>query len=250
LVRVAKVSGFLTVLGAVIIFVITNFSACRKALWWRDNLNVLGFKSNEYLLAGNDGDGPVYVSHVSLVMDLAPFGKKLANKRLNVLVPQDMITSIPIDPDFDGKTKYVGSPTAEVWKIALQRTFQGDSNCFWPVVFAATDHSFLIVKDAYAGESQVLRTFPAWATVRYYSLHTKQLHESNVPAIGVIIFRDVPECTMAPLRPDLGPPPDFNEQLSFVIFFWWLPPLPALIIILSAFPPRCHSHVGGLQGSK
>jgi hypothetical protein len=198
LVRIAKISGFMTALGAATIFIITNFSACRKALWWRDNLNVLGFKSNEYLLAGNEGDGPVYVSHVSLVLDLAPFGKKTAIQRLNVLIPQDTITSIPIAPDFKGELKYVGSPSSEVWKIALQRTFQGDNNCFWPVVFADADPSFLIVRDSYAGQSQILPTFPAWATVGYYSLHTKRLHESNVQAIGVIAFRDVPECTSAP----------------------------------------------------
>lgn len=193
-----QISGFLTALGAAIIFVITNFSACRKALSWKDTVNVLGFKSNEYLLAGNEGDGPVYVSHVSLIMDLAPFGQKRAAHRLNVLVPQDTITSIPIDPDFRGETKYVGDPTSEVWKIALQRTFQGSNNCFWPVVFAATDRTFLMVRDAYVEKSQVLRTFPAWATVGYYSLHTKQLQEVNLPAIGVIVFRDVPECTRAP----------------------------------------------------
>jgi hypothetical protein len=198
LVWFAQISGFITVLGAATVFIITNFSACRKTLSWRDNLNVLGFKSNEYLLVGNEGDGPVYVSHVSLVMDLTPFGQKRVTQRLNVLVPQDTITTIPINPDFHGKTKYVGSPSTEVWKIALQRAFRGDSDCFWPVVFAATDHSFLIVKDAYTERSEVLRTFPAWATVRYYSLHTKKLHESNVSAIGVVSFRDVPECIMAP----------------------------------------------------
>jgi hypothetical protein len=198
LVFFAQISGFLTAVSAAIIFVVTNFSACRKALWWHENLNVLGFKSNEYLLASNDGDGPVYVSHVNLVMDLSPFGQKRVTRRVNVLVPQDIITSIPIAPDFQGETKYVGSPSSEVWQIALQRTFQGDGNCFWPVVFATTDRSFLMARDAYAEKSQVLRTFPAWATVGYYSLHTKQLHESNVPAIGVILFRDVPECTRAP----------------------------------------------------
>jgi hypothetical protein len=82
LVGFAQISGFITALGAAIVFIVTNFSACRKTLSWRDNLNVLGFKSNEYLLAGNDGDGPVYVSHVSLVMDLTPFAQKRAYKDL------------------------------------------------------------------------------------------------------------------------------------------------------------------------
>jgi hypothetical protein len=131
-------------------------------------------------------------------MDLAPFGKKKADQRLNALVPQDTITSIRITTDSKEKTKYVGSPSEEVWKIALQRAFQGDYNCFWPIVFSATDRVFLMVKDSYAEKSQVLRTFPAWATVGYYSLHTKQLHKSDVPAIGVIEFRDVSECTRAP----------------------------------------------------
>jgi hypothetical protein len=194
----AQISGFLAVVGAAIVFVITNFSACRKAFWWQENLNVLGFKSNEYLLASNDGDGPVYVSHLSLVMDLSPFGKKKKDNRVNVLVPQDTIQSIRIAPDFQGEVKYVGSPSEEVWKIALQRAFQGENDCFWPVVFSATDHSFLIAKDSYAETSQVLRTFPAWAAVGYYSVHTKQLHEAKVPAIGVISFRDTPECTRPP----------------------------------------------------
>ena len=103
LVRLAQISGFIAALGAAVIFVITNAPVARKALSWRDNLKVLGFKSNEYLLAGNEGDGPVYVSHVSLVMDLAPFGEKRTTRRLNVLVPQDTITSIPIAPDFEGE---------------------------------------------------------------------------------------------------------------------------------------------------
>lgn len=194
----AQISGFLTVLAAALIYLITNVPTAWKVLFWRDNLKIIGFKSDEYLLASNDGDGPIYVSHVSLVMNLAPFGKKKADQRLNVLVPKDTITSIPIAPDFKGETKYVGSPSEEVWKIALQRTFQGDKNCFWPIVFADTDHAFLIMKDSYAEKSQVLRTFPASATVGYYSVHTKQLQESDVPAIGVIKFRDVSECTSAP----------------------------------------------------
>jgi hypothetical protein len=194
----AQISGFLTLLAAAVIFLITSAPAARRVLWWRDNLKVLGFKSNEYLLAGNDGDVPVYVSHANLVMDLSPFGKRTTTQPLNVLVPQDTIMSIPIAPDFRGKTKYVGSPSSDVWKIALQRTAQSDNNCFWPVVFAATDPSFLVVKEAYAGQSQALRTFPASATVAYYSLRTKQLRESNVSAIGAIIFRDVSECTSVP----------------------------------------------------
>jgi len=94
----------------------------------------ISFKSNEYLLTSNDGDGPVYVSHVNLVMDLSQFGKK-KDQRLNVLVPQETINSIRLAEDFKEKTKYVGSPSEEVWKIALQRPYQGDNNCFWPVVF-------------------------------------------------------------------------------------------------------------------
>ena len=49
-------------------------------MWWRDNLKFLGFKSNEYLLVGNDGDGPVHVSHASLEMDLSPFAKDVKNE--------------------------------------------------------------------------------------------------------------------------------------------------------------------------
>jgi len=157
----------------------------------------ISFKSNEYLLTSNDGDGPVYVSHVNLVMDLSQFGKK-KDQRLNVLVPQETINSIRLAEDFKEKTKYVGSPSEEVWKIALQRAYQGDNNCFWPSFFSATDRLFLMVKDSYAEQSQILRTFPASATLGYYSVHTKKLHESKVPAIGVIVFRDTPECTRAP----------------------------------------------------
>lgn len=141
--------------------------------------------------------GPSNVSHASLVMDLSPFGKRTITQRLNVLVPQDTIMSIPIAP-VQGEIKFVGSPSSEVWKIALQRTVQGGNNCFWPVLFSATDPSFLMVKEAHAGQSQTLPTFPASATVAYYSLRTRQLRESNVPAIGAILFRDVPECTTAP----------------------------------------------------
>jgi hypothetical protein len=181
-----------------ITFLITSAPAARKVLWWRDDLKVLGFKSNEYILVGNDGDGPVYVSHANLVMDLAPFGKRTVTQRLNTLVPQDTILSIGITPGFKGETKYVGSPSLEVWNIALQRTIRGDNNCFWPVVFAASDLSFLIVREAYSSQSQALRTFPALATVGYYSLYTKQLREFNMPVVGAIAFRDVSECTKSP----------------------------------------------------
>jgi len=73
----------------------------------------ISFKSNEYLLTSNDGDGPVYVSHVNLVMDLSQFGKK-KDQRLNVLVPQETINSIRLAEDFKEKTKYVGSRSEEV----------------------------------------------------------------------------------------------------------------------------------------
>jgi hypothetical protein len=124
-----------TALGDAAVFIATNFSACRKVLWWRDNINVFGFKSNEYLLVGNDGNGPVFVSHISLVMDLAPFGQKRATQRLNVLVPQDTITPIPINPDFHGKTKYVGSP--------LQRSGRSPYNERFKVIVIASGPSFL-----------------------------------------------------------------------------------------------------------
>jgi hypothetical protein len=192
----AQASGFIALLAATVAFLITNAPAIRKVLWWSDDVKILGLKSNQYLLTSNDGDGAVYVTHATFMMDLSPFGEKRTIQPFNVLVPQETILSLPIKPDEKGITKFVGSPSDEVWKIALERTHKNTPrNCFWPVVFAANDPTFLLVKQSHADRSETLRTFPASAKVSYYSPRTKRTRESTVAAIGALLFRDEPECT-------------------------------------------------------
>lgn len=197
----AQISGFLTILAATVAFLVTSAPRVRTVLHWRDELRVLAFDSEVYVLVSNSGDGPVYVSHASLVYDLAPFGKVTSTIPLRVLVPQDTILSIPLPQgplkEAAADRKIVFSDSSQkAWRRALQRAIQ-DDGCFFPVLFTATEPGILQTKEAYAQASQTIPTFPAQAKVVYFSLHDKNLHSTSVPVIGALMFSDAPECTRA-----------------------------------------------------
>ena len=74
---------------------------------------------------------------------------------------------------------------------SLERTAKNDSLCFVYGVFSQSDPRYLQYKD-YLGST--LRTFPATATLRYFSAGTRRTEAVHIPAIGVLSVKRTRFC--------------------------------------------------------
>jgi hypothetical protein len=189
----ASIAGFVAVAVSGVFFIIGKLPDVRRTLFWRDSVEVIRFKSDERLVAMNRSDGPVYLSHVSLVMDLSPWGTRTATARVGLVVPPGEVAVYRF-PETRESLSFVGAVPDKNWNIALREVFKLDNKCFSPVVMRATDPEIEQVEVAHASAGQHVRKFPATADLHFYSLRDGAERLQPIIASGVIVFSATPDC--------------------------------------------------------
>jgi hypothetical protein len=56
----------IALLGTIAVYVATNIGDLRKSIAWHDEVSVIAFNSDVDVVVANNGDGAVYLSHISL----------------------------------------------------------------------------------------------------------------------------------------------------------------------------------------
>ena len=195
LVYAAQITTLIAAAATAVVFLVAKIPDARKILWWRDDARVLAFQSNQQIVVANRGDGPIFASHMELVLDMSPFGQRTTTQRIDLLIPAEELRVNRFDNDLPAGVKYVGGISEEVWRIAVERAFRDSGQCFWPVVTLLSEPSLLQVQAAYQRGGQRHRTFPASASLYYYSVGSDEMKALTLEVVGYVVFRDAEECT-------------------------------------------------------
>src|SRR5713101_1352007 len=113
----AGVVGVFTVLASLLVYIVTSLPSLRRTLWWRDDVRVLGFNSNQDLVFANAGDGDVFVSHATLRAD--GHDTLLSVLRIGIPVPSGATIRYSIPGERPVLNFITGIPP-EQWQIAAR----------------------------------------------------------------------------------------------------------------------------------
>jgi ribosomal protein L40E len=200
----ATVAGLLTLAASLLIYTITTLPVIRKMLAWKDDVDVLAFESSRRITLINSGDGDILVTHVVLSAEAPRFSSA---ESVEQLLPPKAVHSENVKRK-EGKIAWVSCIDDDAWLRILGRAKPQADACFTIAVHYIKDAAYLGIREM-LGED--LRTFPANASVQYYSFHNKEFRTKEFPAIGTIQRRLSPECTLPLQEPDTkrgGSPPD------------------------------------------
>jgi hypothetical protein len=162
--------------------------------------------SYDRLTVANIGDGPVFLSHLTVTGNPIQSTVESEHRRFT----QTWIANIEVAADNIGVRAYmnpdvsktlqtytlVTGGTNDAWKQALLRAnfaeevIDGDS-CFVYVVLFESDPLFVQARERFGS---ALRTFPLRAALHYFSSRTKRLEVLDVPVPGVLARKPGPKC--------------------------------------------------------
>ena len=192
---IANVIGILTIVSGVIVFIISMAPEVRKAIIWRDEIQILSFNSIKAVSIANLGDGEVFVSHIQIESDMPGFSKA---ERLDISVPPEKAVSVPRDErdiaHIRGNYSVAATSDLDAHRSLLsQANRPEDQACVLRVVATPTDPGYLTFKKRYGDD---LVTFDVEGWVHSYSLKMETWYQQEVPLVGyLLVANDRSKCS-------------------------------------------------------
>jgi hypothetical protein len=162
----ASTIGIGTVASALLVYSVSALPALRRQLFWRDRIEVLAFSSVRGLALANTGDGPVFVTH--LTVESSPTGRYNILFPIETLIrPGEVITKPPRKGDAHlwswGWRKFTDS----LWQAAHGTAGFTTDKCWNFSFFIPSDQNFRQYSE-FMGDG--FRTVPAHGYVHLISL--------------------------------------------------------------------------------
>lgn len=184
----ASMVGLLTIVGLVSGYAEKLIPAARKAIHWRSKLEVIGLHSGrQEVTVMNVGDGPVFLSHVQIV--LPGVGVSLIPIKKRADVNQVVMTS-PAPPNARQTDRIlINHASPEEWMRAISATHWDDGeNCVQTVVYADNDASYGVYLQADREDPHDMPQLEATAVLHYHDLKTGP-GTQRIPAHALLFVR-------------------------------------------------------------
>jgi hypothetical protein len=185
---VGKIAGFVSLLGALVLYSTSTFIRIINEMSYADDVEVLSFRSNGNSVFYNSGDGDIFLSHIEVEIVNSAIGvdrvhtiQKLLHKG-EVLTEKTMFT-----PENEGrKFTVLKTKSNEEW---VEKIKQISRNSGIDLVFYSEESPSLLLYKKRLGNN--LRYFDADAEVVFYSIKNKKNVKKqikNIKAIAVELF--------------------------------------------------------------
>jgi len=170
--------------------------AARKAVAWHDHLTFLAFKSNGKLVAVNDGDGAVYLSHVTVKAHFPP-SYTVSTCRVGNFVRQGEVVEHTFGEHPPGIWETVINANDDIWaninKDVLDLPIDREP-CYLLSVFYENDPFLLLFRETSEATRNRLAETRAEADVYYYSPHLRKMLKEPLKVVGIFYRRVSPSC--------------------------------------------------------
>ena len=190
---VAGIVGVLTASAALVAFTIRSLPDVRQAVAWQDRVRVFAFVSERRFVAVNAGDGPIFVSHVSIEAKPQANAEsfRLTYQVYQALGPgQELEHAVPkeLQLGFDIKSaEVVNNVTDEQWaEIVAKVQLPALADCAAIVVVAKSDPQYRMWRSHHGNQ---LREYDATATLHFYSVKKDAWRTESIEASGVVYRR-------------------------------------------------------------
>ncbi len=201
--------GVLGAAAALIVYLIATLPQARRVVAWKEDIRVLQFSSYHNLTLANAGDGPIFLSHIAIEGDVThPIVKSGKDRFTQTWIANVEIAAgnIAVKPYSDQNVieavklyRVVSGLDDVAWGRALKAADLAElvisgGSCFIYVVLWNSDPFLLQLRD-HLGSS--LRTFPAKATLHYFSAGVKRMEALEFPVVGILARKPTRECQRA-----------------------------------------------------
>ena len=205
---ISATAAAVSVVGAALSYIITSAPQVRKAILWKDSVEVLQYSSRTGLIVANTGDGPIHLSHIRLTAK-KPDGTHLFIRTVQISeVVESGKYSMTEGDDAKRQTKgrmpVMTHDTDEEFDAAIRDSgelteVEAGKKCFLRVVYSNTDPIFQTYRDRMA---EKLRSYPVSAQLHFYSLTTTRAFALDVPVVGMLSMIDIERCRTAFVKSD------------------------------------------------
>lgn len=190
--RVGAICGLLAIIGTASAYITTTFHDFRKAVAWRDQIQVISFSLLRQSSFLNTGDGEILISHIRL---------KSADIRINKTVslyqtvgPNKFCVINPSDEYEQYRTKHhplVSSHfSSSEWQDLL-KVWNKFGECIEDNYYYSQDPGFLMFSERL---DQHINTFKADGIIYYTSGKTGKQLVHKFPVVGVFELSTDPDC--------------------------------------------------------
>jgi hypothetical protein len=192
---ISTIVGVLTAIAALIVYFITVMPTLRKNLAWKDHIQVLEFLSNREVVLTNDGDGPVFVSHIAIEASYKTDSGKffIWTWPVSAEVQAGAIAIRQVVDEHEktlekSHSKFVTVDNDTQWSRALRNAgsalaVEEGAKCFVRVIMSES-HPLHIQARQTLGPR--FRTFPVTARVHYYSLSSQKTIVTEFQVVGML----------------------------------------------------------------
>jgi len=192
--NIGAVIGVLTAILAFGSYIISSAPSVRKTLWWRDDINMLSY-SDEHVVIGNNGDGPVFVSYIYIHTETQKFfSGESTNMLINKMIePGQILTFDKTNKFLRGGKKWrvVSNVTDAEWEKYLQLYNDEPSDageCTLLEYVSTSDPDMQLFTRA-LGDG--LRKVNATATIYFFSNKLEKELSKSFPVFGILYKFDV-----------------------------------------------------------
>lgn len=173
--HIATFIALVTFVGSVGFYVLEKTTNVVSNWAWKDEITVISYDSAGSLTVRNSGDGDVFLERI----DVEANGFALrSSKTLNTTVSKDSFSIVPLGDSIQGGV--IAGITEEQWSEIKNRTYSNVEDQIYN-----TGHGKLLTLKKHLGDS--LRTFPATATLVWYSIKSGDVQQTKIECQGIFI---------------------------------------------------------------
>jgi hypothetical protein len=185
---VAAVISALTIVGGAVAYAAKTVPAVRRFVSWRTDLQVFALDSSHSVSVVNKGDGPVWLSHVSIDIH----GVGISSVPINKTVDPSQVVTTSWRPQGISVPTLINHATPSEWMRAIADLKSNHRDtCVRAVVFSADDSSYQIFAASDRNDPHRTPQLTVSAKLHYSDLKTGP-GEREIPVHGLLFVRD--EC--------------------------------------------------------
>ncbi len=195
---ISSVIGVTTASIAILAYLVTTIPKVRSVLFWNEHVEVIEFRSLDRLTVANTGDGPVFITHLSIVSDPSVLALSMTWP-VGMTLSEGTVATIPVwdqELRLSAEFNITKGLSDEEWKIALSKTGpRGTGKGKACYVFSVMAESDPLLQMYQANMGKKYRTFPVEAAVHYYSPKRRsKVKDSFKAVVGLLTNPDI-ACT-------------------------------------------------------
>lgn len=189
----ASVGGILVVVITLATYLASIFPAARKAIAWRDEVDLISFYSEGVIVFRNKGDGPIFLSHmdISAALDAEEFF------RFSIPINKQLENESFLSVDYKNPHKemkngiFVELKGKEDIFRYLRPAVDPSNKCFELVFFLVSDPKYIQVSHFL---DHLLVYEEVNASLTYYNVRSKEKVDKFFPVVASIVQSKSPKC--------------------------------------------------------